>query len=141
MYALRAKHPSIPILIQEYDVDSAFKRLFLNFKSAIKTIITLSNIVYISLRSTFGRTSSYYKFGVLAEPIANIMNKALYSNRLQALYQSSPYSEYYEEPEILHSNIPFKPAHPFLFDILLYNDRTVDLYVDDYISICLDKVN
>ena len=68
------------------------------------------------------------------------MNKALHSTRLKALYNPSPYLEYYEDLEILTNNLLFTAAFPLLFDILLYNDRIVDLCIDDYASICLDKV-
>ena len=66
----------------------------LNFKLALKMIITLGYISFISLRITFGGNSSYSNFRLLVEPMTDIMNKSLHKNRLLALYQKSNYSEY-----------------------------------------------
>jgi len=106
----------------------------------VKTIISLRSLAYISLRSTFSGTSSYCKFGIIAKPIVDVMNEALYSNRLKVLHNLSPYLEYYEDPEILPDDLPFTEASLLLFDIPLYNDCIVNLYINNYISICLNKV-
>ena len=38
-------------------------------------------------------------------------------------------------------DVPFKLVLPLLFNVPLYNNRIVDLYVNDYISIYLNKVH
>ena len=69
----------------------------------------------------------------------DIMNEALHFNRMQALHQTSPCIDLHDPPEILDLSIPFAAAPPLLFNIPTHNDRMVDLYVDDYINVCLDK--
>jgi hypothetical protein len=71
--------------------------------------------------------------------MADVMNEALKSNRLQALYSTSKYSTYHEEPKTLDPNIPFESTKPLLFDILTPNERIVDLHVDNFITLCLDR--
>ena len=85
LIALRIKHPSTLIYFMKYDIDNAFKRLILKLKATLQTIITLGTLAFIFLRSTFGGKSSCSNFSLLAEPMANVMNEALYTNHLQAL--------------------------------------------------------
>jgi hypothetical protein len=137
--ALRSKNPNTPILFQKFDVDSAFKRLSLHFLSALKTIITLGNLAYISLQSTFGGKSSCSNFSLLAKPMADLINEAYSTNHLQGLSKPLCYIAYNEDPEVLDDNIPFKLAPILLFDIPTMSKKMVDLYVDDFIEIYLHK--
>ena len=58
----------------------------LNFKSVIKTIITLGHLTFILLRTTFGGTLLCSNLGLLADPMPNIMNEYLHTNHLQELH-------------------------------------------------------
>ena len=71
--------------------------------------------------------------------MADVINKALKTNRLQALYSTSKYSIYYEELKTLDLKILFESAKPLLFNILTLNNRIVDLYIDDFITSYLDR--
>ena len=82
--------------------------MFLDFLSAIKIIIMLGIIVFISLYSTFSKTSSCANFSLFAKLMANVMNESLYSNRIQALNKSSTYLDYYKDLQVLDSNQEFK---------------------------------
>ena len=86
--ALRKLYPSTPILMLKYNVNGAFKRITLYFTSAIKIIITCGTLAYISLWMTFGGKSSCSLFSLLAEPMADIMNKALNLDRLSTLHKT-----------------------------------------------------
>ena len=140
MTVLRLKYPLTVVLMQKFNVDGAFKHMNLHFISAFKTIITYGLLAFISLRLTFRGKSSCCNFSVLVEPMADIMNEALYTNWLQALHSPSPYLEFYKKQIILPSDIPFAPSTPLLFEINTKKDRFVDLYIDDYVNICLDKI-
>ena len=74
----------------------------LYFELVIKTIITLGAITYISIYLTFGRTSSCANFGLLAEPMADVMNKSLYKDYLQDLLNNSKYGDYYKDFVLLN---------------------------------------
>ena len=69
-------------MIQKFNIDGAFKRLVLKLSSALKIIITLGMLAFISIRSTFRRKSSYSNFSLIAEPMADVMNEAFNSNCL-----------------------------------------------------------
>ena len=71
--------------------------------------------------------------------MADVINKALKTNRLQALYSTSKYSIYFEELKTLDLKILFESAKPLLFNILTLNNRIVDLYIDDFITSYLDR--
>ena len=109
----------------KFDIDGAFKQLILKFSSALRMIITLGSLVFISLRSTFGGKSLCSNFSLIAEPMANLMNEVLNTNHLQALHSTSNYIQYHDPPILLDSNIPFTPADEPLFEIPTLNDRLV----------------
>ena len=68
------------------------------------------------------------------------MNEALNTSHLSALLNNSPYSEYYNPLELLDSSIPFTEAPKLLFHIPTSNSYLIDLYADDFIRVCLNKV-
>jgi len=72
--------------------------------------------------------------------MADLMNKAFATNRLTALHSTSQYISYHELPIILSPETPFAKADELLFEIPTLKDRFVDLYVDHFIAICLDKI-
>ena len=138
--ALHLKFLSTPILIQKFNIDRVFKRLVLKFSLALKMITSLEILNFISIRSIFGGKSSYSNFSLITESIADVINKAFNSNYLQALHSPSNYLWYHDTPSILPSSLPFARANELLFNILIMNNKFIDLYVDDFISICLDIV-
>ena len=87
MLALRNRHTMTSILDQKNDVDSAFKRIMLILLSALKNIVALGSLAFISLRSTFEGKHSYSNFSLLVEPLAEIMNESLTTDHLN-LYQT-----------------------------------------------------
>jgi len=72
--------------------------------------------------------------------MADLMNKALNTSHLSALSNNSFYLEYYNAPILLDQDIPFEEAPKLLFSIPTNKGRLIDLHVDNFISICLDKV-
>jgi len=72
--------------------------------------------------------------------MANLINKTFSTNRLQALYNTSQYIKYYKPLILLPPKTPFAKANNLLFDIPIMKDRFINLYVDNFISICLDKL-
>jgi len=72
--------------------------------------------------------------------MADIMNEAINIRRLSGLSETSSYIDYHNLPSILPDDIPFATTSTFLFLIPIYNRAKVDLYVEDYINICLHKV-
>ena len=139
MIALQRRYLNIPILMQKFDVDGAFKQLGLYLSSAIKMIITFRSLAYISLQSTFSGKLSYSNFSLLAKPMCDVMNKVLNTNRLAQLSTTSPCIDYHDKPILLPDSIPFAKAPDLLFPIALNNEYFVDLYIDGYINICLDR--
>ena len=72
--------------------------------------------------------------------MVDIMNKTLYTNHLQSLYDTSRYITLYNSLDILPPDKLFSSASRLLFDILTIKDRISYLYVDNFIEICLDKI-
>ena len=81
----------MPILMLKYNVDSIFICIFLYFVLAVKIIITYSALVFIFLITIFREKTLYSHFNLLAEPIANLVNKILSSNSLSELHATSNY--------------------------------------------------
>ena len=126
--------------MQKLNVDGAFKRLGLSLLATIKIIISFEALANISLRSTFGGKSSYSNFSLLTEPMVDLINESLNIGRLSALYSTSKYIKYHEALQLLPDSIPFTAASDLLFLIATYKDRFVDLYIDNFINVCLNKI-
>ena len=71
--------------------------------------------------------------------MADLMNKAMKTNRLSCLSNSSRYVDLHDEPILLDKSISFVNPPTLLFNIPTHYDKYTDLYVNDFISICLDK--
>jgi len=67
------------------------------------------------------------------------INEAFGTKRLSGSYSNSFYHNYYTNPIILLFNISFTPALELLFLISLNNDRFVDIYVNNFMNIYLNK--
>jgi len=137
--ALRLKHSITPILLQKFDIDSIFKRIALHLTLAFRTIITISHLAYISLCLTFSGKLSCSDFSLLAELMADVINKVMTTNRLSCLLKTSRYIDLHDKPCILDESIPFTNPPKLLFKIPTPNDKYTDLYVDNFISVCLDR--
>ena len=72
--------------------------------------------------------------------MVDIMNKALYTNHLQLLYDTSRYITLHNSLDILPPDKLFSSASKLLFDIPTIKDRMINLYIDNFIEICLDKI-
>ena len=112
----------------------------LSLNSATKIIITLGLMAYLSLHLTFSSKSSCSNFSLLAEPMADLMNKALNTNHLQALLNTLNYINYHEEPLIFPESIPFTSTLKLIFNLDTGQDTFVNLYTDNYINLYLHQI-
>lgn len=75
LYNARHHHPNIPILQAKFDMDSAYRRCFVNLQYALLCCTIFLSFGYILLRLPFGSSPAAGEFSVLTDFIADIANK------------------------------------------------------------------
>ena len=68
------------------------------------------------------------------------MNKELNTNYLSTLCKTSNYISFYDPPILFDSHIPFSKADELLFDIPTMNDKLINLYINNFIGVCLNMI-
>ena len=69
--------------------------------------------------------------------MANLINESMSTAHLQELHSPSKYIYLNKEPLLLDNSTPFQSFPDLLFNVNTGNDMNVDLYVNDFISLCL----
>ena len=140
IHTMRLAHPYTSIIITKIDLDAAFRRMHLNTKSAAKCICTTTICALIYLRLTFGGSFSPAEWCIMIEilkDLANdITNNPIWNPTSTLAPIPAPAS--IPPPTYLPPQIPFSPALLADVDLPLPHHETVDSYVDDIISLCLD---
>ena len=71
--------------------------------------------------------------------MADTMNQSMNFNEIPNLALSSRhYSNHFQKPSLLSYDIPFQKAFPLITSVTPPRQRFIDVYVDDFISACLD---
>ena len=127
----------ISFFFLKYNINSTFKRIALYLSLALKTIISVSTLAFIFLKSTFGGEFSYSALGLLTKYITNVMYEALNTKYLLLLHLLR-YQEYFTLLTLLLKDILFASA-PDFFPIALDRNCFINLFINNFTNICLDR--
>lgn len=75
LHNARHHHPGVPILQAKFDMDSAYRRCFVNLKYALLCCTIFLSFGYILLRLPFGSSPAAGEFSILTDFIADLANQ------------------------------------------------------------------
>ena len=134
----RRLYPYKIILMQKIDYKSAYHRLHFGWKSAIQTITQYEELAYISLRLTFSGSPCPSIWGDLSETVADLANSILHHPDWSPEILHSPIQSKIPPDKDLPPNIPFTQALPTIVDPNSHHRGSVDVYIDDKITVTVD---
>ena len=133
----RVLHPFIPILINKYDLDSAYRRLHVLLQFALLCITIIGRIAYLLLRLPFGTAPAAERFCTVSETTADltqaIVDDAAWDpSKLRSdLASLIPEEEQPDELEALQQQPFHLMVHPTERNIV------ADVYIDDIVTLVL----
>jgi hypothetical protein len=136
---LRQNNPRSEILISKFDFDAAFRRCHLSAQTSLESCTIHNNFLYIHLRLTFGGTPCPSLWNTIAEPITDIANKLIIHPSWDHKLYNDPLLDLINSKIILPENETFAQAKDLSVNIPFKNIGKIDLYLDDNISVSLNK--
>ena len=139
LHALRHQHPSTPLLLGKFDMDSAYRRCFVWLRHALLCCTIIGELAYILLRLPFGSSPAAGAFSLLSDFVADLA---------QQLVDDNTWDPDTFKSDIV-SDIPMVQTPP-LHDISTVKQlqfdiptRTIsiDVFIDDFIAICLYSIS
>ena len=133
----RALHPLIPILINKYDLDSAYRRLHVLLQFALLCITIIGQIAYLLLRLPFGTTPAAERFCTVSETIADLTQAIVDDNTWDPNTLHSNLSELIPEEEC-PTTLKALQQQPFHLMVQpQHKNIKVDVYIDDIVTLVL----
>ena len=129
---LRSKFPNVPILINKYDLDSAYRRMHVKFEHSLLECWKWNDLMFVNSRLPFGYEKACENFSHLTDMVVDLA---------QQLEGDDTW-----DPSLLHSDLVAQvpkpeyekgekaPARP-LQDTIECPDSYQDGYIDDLIGI------
>ncbi len=140
--ALRRKYPNRKIWLRKEDFKSAFRRLHLNAKTALRSAVRVKIggewYIVVSLRMPFGGSPCPSEFAVVADLVTDTINDLLEDQFWDHSSVCSPNCSKVPKPVPLPENIPYAKARELSVEIPLESKSKADVFVDDVITVGLD---
>ena len=137
--ALRYLHPSTPILIQKIDWKSAYRRVHLNWETAIQCCSVYKDTALIPLRAVFGGSPCPSEWSIISETTTDIANMLLAHPQWDPDILFSPNQSMISPAVYLPHNEKFASAMDMMVDIPTNTSAKSDVYIDDLITVALGK--
>ena len=139
---LRQKYPSKRIWLRKEDFKSAYRRLHLKAKTALKSAVRVKlkgkYYLLLSLRLPFGGSPCPPEFCLISDIITDTINDLLNCTSWDPKEICSEYAKKVPAPRPQPSDVPFAPAHPTSVKLPEKYNGKADCFVDDIISIAVD---
>jgi hypothetical protein len=136
--ALRHHFPNQSILIAKYDIKQAFRRVHYSGSAATKCIAVFEEIAYLQLRMTFGGSNCPTTWCSISKLIADLSNDIIDSSDWDPTTLHWDHQHLVPPKSYLDSNIPFATCLPTLLLPPPKPQGSVDIYINDAITTCLD---
>ena len=137
---LRGMFPQKIILIAKLDYKSAFRRLHLRARAALRSVITTAGLMedpvaLASLRVTFGGRPSPASFSELSESVTDLANTLVRCPAWNPRETRPVHATLLGPPKMLDEETPFQQARPL--SVRTKTDRfgLFDVFIDDIISV------
>ena len=142
---LRARHPTKKIFIRKEDLKSAYRRMHLQAKSALRSAVRvrIDGIWYIliSTRLPFRGSPCPPDFCLLSDMICDTINDLLLCEDWDETKVYSEFSDFVPPDEELDESIPFGKAESLAIDLPQNDKGYFDVYIDDFLGITVDIGN
>lgn len=137
----RLRFPSKRIFMNKIDYKAAYRRSHLNWKLAIQTITqcTDSNLAFIALRMTFGGAPNPSFWGNISESVIDLANALLQCKEWDPSTLHSPLQHRLPTEPKQSPNSKLATALPIDVDVLPSDNGKADIYIDDGITITVEK--
>ena len=143
--ALRKKYPSRKIFIRKEDLKSAYRRMHLEAKSAVRSAVRVKIngewYVLISLRLPFGGSSCPPDFCLMSDIVCDVTNDLLQCENWNESKVHSLLSDFVPPDEELNEDIPLAQAEDIAVPIQAKDKGSFDVFIDDFIGVTVDIGN
>ena len=143
--ALREKYPDRKIFIRKEDLKSAYRRMHLESKSALRSAVRVKMngvwYVLISLRLPFGGSSCPPDFCLMSDVICDVTNDLLLCKEWDESKVFSDLSNFVPPDEIMDDDVPFAKAESLAVPVPVKDKGAFDVFIDDFIGITVDIGN
>jgi hypothetical protein len=135
----RIKHPTKRILMSKFDWKAAYRRVHLDFDTALQCCTHLENLLLCALRLTFGGAPAPPDFSCISDTGSDLANDLIADPTWDPLQLCSPHqSKMLPMPPSPHppDELPH-PGQPLLFDFPVEEESRLtkfDNYIDDLIA-------
>ena len=140
---LRQKYPNTIIWLRKEDFKSAYRRLHLNAKTALKSAVRvkLQGLYYIlvSLRLPFGGSPCPSDFCLVSDVITDTINDLLASTTWNPDTVKSEYTKNIPNAKAQSVTVPFAVAKDLSVSLNCEPDSKADVFVDDIMSVTVDR--
>ena len=135
--ALRANHPSTPILLVKLDWKSAYRRICASPMLAAQCITQFDSLLHVAQRLTFGGAPNPAIWSAISELVTDLSNDMLLSDWEPSML-CSPYVSPDTLPHLLPSDMPFGAAVPLSVSPIPLSCGQFNCFIDDQIGAAID---
>ena len=140
--SLRKKYPSKKIFIRKEDLKSAYRRMHLEAKSALRSAVRVKMketwYVLVSLRLPFGGSSCPPDFCLMSDIICDVTNDLLLCDEWNEEEVYSTLSNFIPPDEEMDPSIPFGTADDLAVPVPVKDKGSFDVFIDDFIGVTVD---
>ena len=138
--AMRLKYPNCRILCSKIDFKSAFRRMHLAWKTALRccTLLPDEDLALIFTRLTFGGKACPSEWGCLSEIVCDLTNAIISDEDWDPETLFNQQSLELPAPEFLDDDVPIAEARELVFDLPVDDKGCSDVFIDDLFAACVD---
>ena len=138
--AMRLKYPNCRILCSKIDFKSAFRRMHLAWRTALRstTLLPDDELALIFVRLTFGGKACPSEWGSLSELVCDLTNAIISDDDWDPETLFNQQSLELPPPEFLDDEVPIAEARELVFDIPVDDKGYADVFIDDLFTACVD---
>lgn len=135
---LRYRHPTKRILLGKFDLKAAFRRAHLSPATALESMATLEDLLFISLRLTFSGAPCPLTWSCISESICDLANDLIKCPAWDHSMLHSPIQASILPALRLPDTIPLGQAVKLAIKFPRDEIGKTDIFLDDYAPIALD---
>ena len=141
IHDIREKHPNERILISKIDLDAAFRRLHVCSAHSVLSTTIIDEIAYFLGRLPFGSSEGPGKHDIPSNMCVELAQKIVDDPTWDPSELFSPRANDIPDDLRLPADAPFGKAHPLKVDMDEFKPCYIDGFIDDLITIVLDKLD
>ena len=140
IHGLRLKYPKEPILVGKFDMDSAYRRIFVWLRHALMCTTIIGHIAYLLTRLPFGAAPAAGGFSVVSEFVADTAQELAEDKTWDHEEFHSDLTEGIEPFQTeFDESIPLAEVRPLLIEVEP-KDTSIDCYIDDFIVTTINRL-